>query len=277
MYNDDMDKKPLVSIIIPVYNTGKSAKKLIKKILGSKYHKIEIIVVDDGSMDDSLEIITQLESNIVKIYGKENGGPSAARNFGIEKASGGYLLFVDSDDDVDETFVDKMMDSALRENTSLAMSGIRYHRLNSGTVEELYTEPFARKDNESLEHYVLRSMLADGRMYPAFNKIFDANVVRGKNIRFDEGMAYGEDTKFVLDYLKKKNGNIRFVLEPLYTYNVGTETSTAAKVVGVWDNWRKCYKNLKKWVGKKAGAKEKILLRLIYLKWRASWLKAKIF
>ena len=113
-------------------------------------------------------------------------------------------------------------------------------------------------------------------MYPAFNKIFDAEVVRKYNLRFDENMNYGEDTKFVLDYLKRKDGEVRFVLEPLYIYNVGTETSTAKKTMGIWRNWQKCYKNLKKWTGRKTGFGEKVLLRLIYLKWRASWLKAKI-
>ena len=88
-------------------------------------------------------------------------------------------------------------------------------------------------------------------------------------------MNYGEDTKFVLEYLKNKNGEIRFVLEPLYIYNAGTTTSTAAKTVGVWSNWQKCYKNLRKWVGKRSSLQEKILLKMIYLKWRASWLKAK--
>ena len=130
----------------------------------------------------------------------------------------------------------------------------------------------SHRKGEGLEKFVLRSLLADGRMYPAFNKIFDAGVVRKYKMKFDERMNFGEDTKFVLDYLKRKDGSIKFILEPLYIYNAGTDTSTAARSVGVWANWQKCYKNLKKWTGK-TDIKGRLLLRLIYLKWRVSWLK----
>ena len=269
-------KLPLVSVIVPVYNTGKSAKKLVEKILDSDYANLEVVLVDDGSTDDSLKNLKSIKSSKARIYSKENGGPSAGRNFGVEKAKGDYLIFIDSDDDIGIDFIGELVEGMRKKNTALVMTGVKYYRLDDGKVEELYSEPFVRKKNEGLEEYVLRSMLADGRMYPAFNKIFDAEVVRKYNLRFDEKMNYGEDTKFVLDYLKKKEGEIRFVLEPLYMYNVGTETSTAAKTVGVWENWRKCYKNLKKWVGKRPSLREKILLKMIYLKWRASWLKAKL-
>lgn len=267
---------PLVSIIIPVFNTGRTAKQLTNKLLGGKYNNVEIILVDDGSTDDSLNILNTIKDSKVKVCSKKNGGPSAGRNFGIEKAKGAYLLFIDSDDDVKDDFVSKLVERMRGDEVALASTGVVYNR-KSGVIEDLYLQPFSKKNGEKMEKYILRSLLKDGRMYPAFNKIFDAGVVRKYKLRFDEKMNYGEDTKFVLDYLKKKDGKIKFILEPLYIYNVGTGTSTAARTVGVWDNWRKCYANLKKWVGKKASFEEKVLLRLVYLKWRASWLKAKIF
>ena len=269
-------KLPLVSVIVPVYNTGKLAKKLTENILRDKYENVEIILVDDGSTDDSLSILKSIKNSKVKVYNKKNGGPSAGRNFGIEKAKGEYLLFIDSDDGIKDDFISKLLENICDDGVALASTGIVYKKVKDGTAEDLYLQPFVRGSGEKLEKFVLRSLLKDGRMYPAFNKIFDAEVVRKYNLRFDEKMNYGEDTKFVLDYLKKKDGEIRFILEPLYVYNVGTATSTAAKTVSVWNNWQKCYTNLKKWVGRKASFDEKILLRLIYLKWRASWLKAKI-
>ena len=269
-------KMPLVSIVVPVDNTGSSATKLVEKVLSGRYTDIEIIIVDDGSTDDSLEKLKTIKNSKVRIYSKKNGGPSAARNFGLEKSTGDYLVFVDSDDDIKSDFIEKLVKEMEKKDTALVMTGVKYCKVNNKTSEDLYLNPFMRKNDENLETYVLRSMLADGRMYPAFNKIFDARVVRKEGLKFDEKMNYGEDTKFVLDYLKKKNGEIRFVLEPLYIYNSGTTTSTAAKTVGVWSNWQKCYKNLKKWVGKKPSLQEKVLLKMVYLKWRASWLKAKI-
>ena len=275
MYNVDMSL-PLVSIIVPVFNTGKSAKKLVSNILGGKYSNVEIILVDDGSTDDSLEILKSIKSNKVNVYSKKNGGPSAGRNFGLERARGEYLLFIDSDDEIKDDFISKLVKNMCNDGVVLVSTGIVYEKVKEGTGENLYLQSFVRGDGERLEKFVLRSLLKDGRMYPVFNKIFDAEVVRKNNLRFDEKMNYGEDTKFVLDYLKKKDGEVRFILEPLYVYNVGTATSTAAKTVGVWSNWQKCYANLRKWVGRKASFDEKILLRLIYLKWRASWLKAKL-
>ena len=264
----------LVSVVVPVFNTGKSAKNLVEKILAS-YDDVEVILVDDGSTDDSYEILKKIADKRVKLFRKDNGGPSAARNFGIEKVTGRYLLFIDSDDDIKNGFIAKLVDEMEKSNVSLVSAGILYKKNN--VEKELYLQPFTRKPKESLKKFILKSLLADGRMYPAFNKIFDASVVRGNNLKFDEEMNYGEDTKFVLDYLKKKKGEIRFVLEPLYVYNVGTETSTAAKAVGVWASWKKCYKNLKKWVGKNPNICERFLLKMIYLKWRASWAKAKFF
>lgn len=268
-------KTPFVSVVIPVYNTGKYAKRLIEGILGGTYMELEIIIVDDGSSDKSVEILRNIKNNKVKIYSKENGGPGAARNFGIEKASGKYLMFMDSDDGVKEDFIKKMVDEICLPDTALVVAGVEYRKLRENQIEKLYLDSFVREKNESLEQYVLRSLLTDGRLYPVFNKIFDADAVRENRLRFDEEMNYGEDTKFVLDYLKSKDGEVRFVTEPLYVYNAGTETSIASKSVGVWSNWKKCYRNLKKWVGRKAGVKEKTLLRMIYLKWRISWLRSK--
>ena len=272
-----MKNNLLVSVIVPVYNTGKKVAKLLEEILDNGYDNIEVILIDDGSDDDSLETLQKVRSDKVKVYHKENGGPSSARNFGINKARGDYLVFIDSDDSIKKGFIKKLVDKMQEEDTALAMTGVEYHYVSGKSAEKMYLQPFTREVGESLEKYVLRSMLKDGRMYPAFNKIFDAEVMKKNNLRFDEDINYGEDTKFVLDYLKTKNGEIKFILEPLYIYNVGTETSTAAKAVGVWGNWQKCYSNLKRWAGKNVGVEERLLLKLIYLKWRASWLKARIF
>jgi hypothetical protein len=111
-------------------------------------------------------------------------------------------------------------------------------------------------------------------MYPVFNKLFRADIIRKNKIAFDETLKFAEDTKFVLDYLRAANGNIQFVLEPLYIYNYGTETSSVKNLEGVWKNWQRAFKNLKAWVGKPDMAQKKLLHR-IHLKWRLSWIKVK--
>ena len=96
---------PKISVIVPVFNTGKYIKKCLNSILSQKNVDYEIIVVNDGSTDNSDEIIKDYvnqHQEKVKYYTKQNGGLSDARNYGITKASGDYLCFVDSDDYIDE-------------------------------------------------------------------------------------------------------------------------------------------------------------------------------
>lgn len=265
-----------VSIIIPVFNTGKAAKELVNKIIEDEVSELEVILIDDGSTDNSLDILKSIKDARVKVFHKENGGPSAARNYGIDKVRGEYLMFIDSDDDIEKGFISKMLNEIQKKGVALAVSGVKYRKIWQKTEEDVYLDDFEYRQDEDNVGLVLRSLLHDGRMYPAFNKIFKANIINGRKLRFDEGIKFGEDTKFVLDYLNATDGRVVFVLEPLYIYNAGTETSTAKKMEKDWCNWQVCYRNLKNWVGKKAGLREKKMLFLIYLKWRASWLKAKI-
>ena len=123
---------PLVSIIIPVFNTGRSAKKLVNGILDGKYSNVEIILVDDGSTDDSLDILRSINNDKVRVYSKENGGPSAGRNFGIAKARGEYLLFIDSDDEIRDDFVNKLVEN-MRDDVYPSSMGIQKCLMHSSS------------------------------------------------------------------------------------------------------------------------------------------------
>lgn len=265
--------KPLVSVIVPVYNTGESVKKTIDSILGNTYEYFEIIVVNDGSTDNTGELLNKIKSAKVKIYDKKNGGPSSARNFGIEKSKGKYLLFVDSDDEIKPEFVEKLVEAMKSSENNLAMTGVVF-RNSSGEKNE-FIDDFPKKGSEDIKTYMLRSLLDDGRMYPVFNKIFRAEIVMG-GVRFNEKMRFGEDTKFVLDYIGKTGGNILLVPEPLYVHNMNTKTSVAKSAEGVWRNWQKCYDNLKKWT-RGGSIKQRIFVKLLYLRWRYTWLKGRLF
>lgn len=264
---------PLVSVIVPVYNTGEMVQKTIKSILDNTYKNVEIIVVDDGSNDITKEVLKKIKSECVKVYEKENGGPSSARNFGIEKARGEYLIFVDSDDEIKLEFIEKLVKAIRPSENVLAMSGIVFR--SEASVKEEFIGDFPRKNDEDIKKYILRSLLKDGRMYPVFNKIFRSEIVK-KDIRFDEGMRFGEDTKFVLDYVEKCVGKIIFVPEALYIHNMDTKTSIAKAAVQDWRNWEKSYINIKSWV-KECSVWHQTLVRLLYMKWRYTWLKSRLF
>lgn len=90
----------MISIIIPLYNKEKTIQKSIESVLMQNYEDYEIIIVDDGSTDKSVEVVESLQSDKIHLYRKQNGGPSSARNYGVQKAKGNWLLFLDADDEL---------------------------------------------------------------------------------------------------------------------------------------------------------------------------------
>ena len=100
----------LISIIVPVYKVEKYLEKCVKSIIGQTYKNLEIILVDDGSPDNCGKLCDEFAAldNRIKVYHKENGGLSDARNYGVEKATGKYIGFVDSDDYIHEEMYEKL-------------------------------------------------------------------------------------------------------------------------------------------------------------------------
>ncbi len=268
--------KDLISIIIPVYNTGKTAKELTESLLRNKYPNIEIILVDDGSKDDSLKTLKEIRDKRVKIFSKENGGASSARNFGIKKSSGKYIIFLDSDDEISMDFVPELYKGINQnKNTRLAVTSVEYHRVKENTHKPVYMKDIKRKKNETLRTYILKMLVTDGRIYSSTNKIYEAAVIKNNNILFDEKRNFAEDTKFVLDYLKAVDPcEVKLILKPLYHYKFGTETSTIKKSSTIWKNWQKSYQDVTKWVGNKPTMNERMLLILLKTRWRISYLRS---
>ena len=269
-YNNNM-KKPLVSVIVPIYNVGDYLRRSVCSILEQSYENLEVILVDDGSTDGCNKIVDEfarVDKRVVAIHQK-NAGQSSARNAGIKAAHGEFLSFIDGDDEIQEDFVEKLVEAM--NGKALAVCGMIYRRLMSGSEKRVYVRRIhKRRKNESLAAYILYLLTVDGRMYSSVNKLYRADVVRKNKLKFEEGRNFAEDTKFVLDYLKYAEGEIGFALEPLYIYNFGTETSTVKKSGAVWENWQKSYDDLREWVGDKPSLAEKILLKTVLARWRVS-------
>lgn len=272
-----MENSPLVSIIVPVYNNSKYLDKCIKSIINQTYKNLEIILVNDGSTDNSDKIIksyTKKDSRIKTIYQK-NAGQSAARNQGLKIATGDYISFVDADDEVKPEFIEKLLEPYFNDPTNIAISvcGIHYKRLKQNSSSDVYTNHIRKRHKfESQKAYILYLLAVDGRMYSSVNKLYRAK--NAKKLTFDEKLNFAEDTKFVLDYLKKTSGKIQFVLNPLYIYNFGTETSTIKTTALNWQNWQTSYKNLKRWLGAHPSLTGKFRLHLVHLRWRISFIRS---
>lgn len=275
--------EPLVSIIIPVWNTRESAEKLINELLEQPYRNIEIIAVDDGSTDNSLQALQGLAKNDtrLKVIHQKNAGVSAARNRGIELAAGKYLIFIDSDDQVTADFVSSLVEVMEKNSAAtLALTGKTYNKIHERkSVDTFVQARRSRRKGELLSHYVIYLMILDGRMYSMTSKIFRGEVVRQYNLRLEKGRDFAEDTKFTIDYLAAQDGEIVFIPRPLYIYNFGTETSLVQKSSLEWENWEKSYQDLEEWARNDNSGKLDlgtcVLLRLIRLRWHISHYKAK--
>ena len=115
----------LISVIVPVYNVEEYLPKCIESIINQTYKNLEIILVDDGSTDNSGRICDEYakKDDRIIVFHKENGGLSDARNCGIDAATGDWVQFVDSDDYIHQTMVEKMYSSCKRNQTKLAVCG----------------------------------------------------------------------------------------------------------------------------------------------------------
>ena len=189
---------PKVSVIVPVYNVEKYIEKCLLSLLNQTLDDIEVIVVNDGSPDNSQEIIdvyVREYKGKVKSYIKENGGLSDARNFGMEKATGEYIGFVDGDDFVDIRMFENMYEKAKENNSDLVVCNLNY-------VYDYDIVPTS--SNVTEEKKDIKEIMLD--IYPtAWNKIYKREFINKHNLRFKKNVWY-EDVEFiyrVLPFVKK--------------------------------------------------------------------------
>ena len=281
--------KPLISVIIPIYNTGDSAVKLLDKLTKQSYENLEIICVDDGSKDGSFDLVAEFirqsklkNKNLnMTILRQKNQGAAGARNLGLKKASGEYVTFIDSDDEVKKTHIEDLLKSLEKEpRNALSVCGYVYRRLRMQTEKNFFTnEIWTGLEEVNFRAYILSLLASNGRMYAAINKIFRLSVIKKAKVEFPVGWDFAEDTMFVLRYLKAAEeagfNRIGMVLKANYIYNYGTETSTVASSSMKFSNWQKSFQNITKWAeDKKDSAEIKKLkqkwLKKLYLRFKIS-------
>ncbi|HEM2541092.1 TPA: glycosyltransferase [Streptococcus suis] len=204
-----------ISIIVPIYNVEQYLSKCIDSIVNQTYKHIEILLVNDGSTDNSEEICLAYakKDSRIRYYKKENGGLSDARNYGIERAKGEFLAFIDSDDFIDQEFIQRLYEAIVSENALVAVSG--YDRVDaSGHFLKAETLPTNQAVLSGRE--VCKKLLEeDGhRFVVAWNKLYKKELLEG--LRFEKGKIH-EDEYFTyrLLYALEK---VAVVQECLYHY-----------------------------------------------------------
>ena len=213
-----MDKK--VSILVPVYNVELSLDKCIQSILKQTYKNFELVLVDDGSTDNSLSMCYEYaeKDKRIKVIKKESHTClSDVRNVGIENATGEYIMFVDSDDYVCETFVEDMVEAIENKNVDVVRCKAREHKKDGSTsIENLRGyENRILKSNEIRElipHLITHN---DNIACYSWALIIKKNVL---NIRFNPSTYCLQDTVFFVELLLKSVSSIYFLDKPLYEY-----------------------------------------------------------
>lgn len=198
-----------LSIIVPVYNVEEFLEECLDSLINQDYSNYEIIAINDGSKDNSLKILKKYEKKypkLIKVYDKENGGLSSARNYGIKKAKGEYLFFVDSDDYILPNAL-KTLDKYLDKDYDI----IEYQFI-SGTKE---CNKFDQMYNKNISDP--RKCLLTGRPC-AQNKICKKTLYTDNNLTFLEGVYY-EDLA-TMPKLALHTDKIKFIDDPLYFYRL---------------------------------------------------------
>lgn len=131
---------PEISIIIPVYNPGKFINKCLNSIIHQTFKNIEILCIDDGSTDNSLNILKEFQKNDkrIRIFSQENLGAAASRNLGIENSKGNYILFVDADDWIEEDMCEKLYNHAEHLGSDMVLFNSIEHKPNNQFRERIY-------------------------------------------------------------------------------------------------------------------------------------------
>lgn len=198
-----------VSVIVPVYNVEKFIDKCLNSLVKQSLKEIEIIVVNDGSPDNSQKIIDKYVKKYpekVQSFIKENGGQGSARNYGLKKASGEYIGYVDSDDFVEKDMYKKLYNKAKENNYDIVVCG-NYNV--SEDYQNKNIDAFINNYNTDLENIFFGKMAV-------WNKIYKRDILIKNKLEFKEKVWY-EDLAFTLKAIMNSN-TFAFIDEPLYDY-----------------------------------------------------------
>lgn len=212
-----MASHPLVSIIIPVFNSEKFIEETVNSILNQTFNNFELILVNDGSVDKSAQICEEFlkKDKRVRVYHIENSGPGNARNNGLSLAKGEFIQFVDSDDQIDMNMVEQLIEYILIEKTDVVVCGIK--KINfANRHETIYSSPTKLSMNIDIKLEFIQ-LLKKGLAYSPTNKLYKKSIIDKYNIKFNSEILIGEDALFNIEYFSYCS-KIFICEKPLYFY-----------------------------------------------------------
>lgn len=186
-----------ISIIIPVYNKGQYLNKCLQSIKNQSFKNFEVIIIDDGSTDNSINIIDTYIRNDKRFTKIESNhmGVGNARNKGLSNVNGDWVVFVDADDYLDSDYLNKMIENS--QKYDLVVSGLKYDK--NGNVGESIVLPTHVFESSQIKHIFTKSYFPI--LTVPYCKMYKMNIIKKFDVKF-ENIQYGEDTLFTINYLK---------------------------------------------------------------------------
>ena len=206
-----------VSVIVPVYNASRTLRRCVDSILKQDFRDFEVILVDDGSRDDSVRIAVDYEISDPRVRSltKENGGVSSARNMGLDAATGEWVAFADSDDWLPMDAIKLLVRETEAQETDMVIGD--FYRVFEGKIS--LKGGIDRGGKISRDKYAEAMMKAPADLYfgVLWNKLYRRDLIEKYHVRMDESVNYGEDVIFNLEYLLHVK-DIAVLKAPVYYY-----------------------------------------------------------
>jgi|UPI000783BDC1 glycosyltransferase involved in cell wall biosynthesis len=229
---------PLISVIIPVYNTEKYLQECVDSVMKQTYQNLEILLIDDGSTDTSAEICDAYErfdQRITTLH-KENGGLSDARNFGIKNANGDYLCFIDSDDFISENFIEKLFESITKTHSDISFCN--FVKFFPGKNKKIGN--YHSKDLYENREDAIRGLFSGEIRTSAWAKLYKKSIF--DSIQFPEG-EIAEDIMTLYNAFCTIN-KISFTKKGIYFYRQNTTGITRTKTMALFNILKTKFKEI---------------------------------
>lgn len=222
---------PLVSIIMPAYNADRTIARAIDSVLKQTYTNIELLIVNDGSKDNTVNVVRQYNDSRVNLITQSNSGPSVARNTGLEKVKGDYVAFIDSDDWYENDYVERLVSSMTTTHSQLVVCGMIAHEHASTSCSAIFDACY----ESFFDNSMFLSILESGIMNSPCNKCYDMSIIRKCELEFKD-LAILEDIDFNLRYIDCIN-KACFIPYCLYHYDKKYSVVTTRVSSDMFENY----------------------------------------
>lgn len=214
-----MNNSPYLSIIIPVYNTERYISACLDSILEQDFTNYEILLIDDGSSDNSGKVCDDysLSDDRIKVFHKVNGGVCSARNVGILNAHGEWLYFCDSDDEVLPGGLSLLVSYSHCDEVSMVMGGFQRCTENGKVTYSVNVDVSKCLDRDQTLLTLFRQTYYDYQGY-LWTKIFKRSIVEDNHLFFNDNISFNEDRLFITQYICSSGKGCVYFTKPVYLY-----------------------------------------------------------